>query len=146
MVLKISRGVWFVSVLGALGALLICYAALPEEVFLIQEEVEYISVSRESFFYLALGLITLVNSLVFIVGFLYKKGEDFRTWFNGLVITLNIFFVITLFFINVTNGTERFDYSRIGILIYGSVGLVGLWALAWPMILVFRKFLFKHSV
>jgi hypothetical protein len=146
MALRIVRGVWFISTFAALGILLLIYAALPEEVFLFQQGIDYISVSKETFFYLTLAFLTLLNSLVYVVKALFEKDETFRAWFHGLIITLNIFFVITLFFLNATNGSERFDFTRIGYLIYGSVLLVGLWALSWPVILIVRKFLPKHVV
>lgn len=146
MVLKISRGVWFVSSLGALAALLIVYAALPEEVFLLQEGLEYVSVSREAFFYLALAVITLINALVYVVKSLFEKQENMRAWFHGLIVTVNIFLVVTLFFVNAYNTTERFDFQRIGPLIYASVILVGIWALMWPLMLAIRKILTKSPV
>lgn len=146
MVLKISRGLWFVSILGVLAALLLVYASLPEEVVLMEEGTQYITISREGFFYVVLGFVTIVNSLVFIVSALFKEAEAFRSWFNGLVVCLNLFFIITLFFLNSTNSMERFNFGRIGFLIYGSVILVSLWAIAWPAYLLGRKIFTSRKV
>jgi hypothetical protein len=146
MALKISRGVWLVSILGVLAALLTVYASMPEEVMLLQEGVSYISTTKEILFYVALGMITVANALVFIVSFLYKPHENFRAWFNGLIVIVNIFFVITLFFLNVTNSTERFNYSNIGFLLYGSVALTALWILVLPLGFMIRKFLLKETI
>jgi hypothetical protein len=146
MILRISRGFWLISVLSALAALLFVYAALPEVVFLSKGELSVNSVSREMMFYVSLGFLTLVNAMVFAVAAVYKKQEDLRAWFNGLVVTLNIFFIVALFFINSSNSNEKFDYTRIGFTIYGSVGLFVVWAISWPIILVFRKILAKPGI
>lgn len=146
MVLKILRGVWFVSSLGVLATLLTVYAGLPEQVSLFQQDFKLAAVSRDGFFYLALGVITLINALVYVVRMLFEKDEALRAWFHGLIITLNVFFVITLFFVSAYNTTERFDFGPIGPFIYASVILVAGWALFWPFRIVVRKFLTKQAV
>lgn len=140
MILKISRGVWLISVLGALAALLYVYAALPETVFLSRAELSVNSVSRELFFYSVLAVLTLFNSLVFAVGTIYNQDYALRGWFNGLIVTFNLFIIVALFFVNSSNSNEKFDFSRIGVTIYSSVALMAVWALSWPLILLFRKF------
>ena len=147
MVLKVFRSVWFVSVLTALAALLYVYAGLPEEVIIQEEAGERILLlSREVLFYVVLAFLALVNVLVYIIAKLFKHDESFRAWFHGLIITLNVFFMVALFLINVYNSNERFDYNRIGFVIYGSVGLVVVWAVAWPFYNLFRKFSAKQIV
>lgn len=139
MILKISRGVWLISVLGALAALLYVYAALPETVFLSRAELSVNSISREVFFYSVLAVLTLFNALVFAVGTVYEQDSSLRAWFNGLIVTFNIFIVVALFFVNSSNSNEKFDFSRIGVTIYSSVTLMAVWALSWPLALLFRK-------
>jgi hypothetical protein len=146
MILRISRGFWLISVLAALGALLYVYAGLPEVVFLSKDEFSVNSVSREVMFYVTLGVLTMVNAMVFAVAAVYEKQEGLRAWFNGLMVTLNIFFIVALFFINSSNSNEKFDYTRIGFTIYSSVSLVVVWAISWPIILVFRKILAKPGI
>jgi len=147
MLLKISRGVWFISILGVLASLLFVYAGLQTDTVIItQGEADGISISREVFFYVVLLGITIVNALVFVIGSVFARDEAFRIWFNGLMITLNVFFIVALFFINALNSLEKFDFSRIGFLIYGSVILISLWALSWPVISTFKKFLPKQPV
>jgi hypothetical protein len=146
MVLKISRGVWLVSVLGLLAGMLTVYASLPEDVFLFQQNLSNVTVSRETFFYAVLITVTLTNALVYVVSSVFKKEEDFRSWFYGQMVTLNIFFVVAMFFLNSLNTNERFDFSRIGFLIYGSVILVAGWALSWPVIVLIRKIFTKPIV
>ena len=57
----------------------------------------------------------------------------------GLIITLNIFFIIGMNFISLYNSEEKFDYDRIALIIYGSLGLIILWAVAWPVYVIFKR-------
>lgn len=146
MVLKLSKGLWLVSVLGVLAALLFVYAGLPEDVIVLQEGTDFVYLGREAFFYICLSVITLVNALVFMVGSVYRKDEALRAWFNGMVVILNIFFVLSLFLINAINSNEKFNFDRIGFLIYGSIALIAVWATSWPIFVLIRKFSGKASV
>ena len=128
-----------------LALFLYVYASLPEEV-LIREAANKVFLSREAVFYLFLAAIVLVNGLVFIVSRLFTDRENFLSWFCGLIICFNFFFVIVLNFINLVNSGEKFNYDRIGYVIYGSVGLFVLWAVGWPVYSFFRKFLSKEAV
>jgi hypothetical protein len=107
---------------------------------------DFLYSGREGFFYLALFGTTLVNSLVFLVSALFKKDGALRTWFNVLVSILNIFFVVSLLVINAINSAEKFAFEDIGFMVYGSVGLIALWALAWPVYALIRKFSGKATV
>jgi hypothetical protein len=151
MYLKIFRVVWFVTLVAFMVALLYGYAGLQEMVTLPYyggESSKLVTFSKELFFYFFLGLAAFVNALVFIVRGLLKKKEfePFKTWFHGLVITLHIFFIIAISFVGVANSGERFDYSRIGIIIYSSVILIIIWALAWPLYLAFARIFNKQAV
>ncbi len=139
MMFKLFRAVWFFSLLGLLGALLYVYADLPENVIVRQEGIETVLLERDIFFYIVLGLVTIVNVLVFIVSAFFKQEQSFKAWFSGLIVTLNLFFIVGLFLINAYNSDERFDFSRIGFVIYGSVGLIVIWAISWPFIKFFTN-------
>jgi hypothetical protein len=84
--------------------------------------------------------------MVFVIGKVFERQPEFRTWFYGLIMTLNIFFIVALIYIAQYNSNERFDYERIAFIIYGSVGLIVLWACFWPAYLVFRRLSAKPSV
>jgi hypothetical protein len=145
MILKIFKAVWFLSLMAWLALFLYVYASLPEEV-LIREVENKVFLSREAVFYLFLAGIVLVNGLVFIVSRLFTGRENFLSWFCGLIICFNFFFVIVLNFMNLVNSGEKFNYDRIGYVIYGSVGLFVMWALGWPVYSFFRKFLSKEAI
>jgi hypothetical protein len=44
------------------------------------------------------------------------------------------------------NSAEKFDYNRIGFAIYGSVILVIIWAVSWPLYRIFRGLFTKQAV
>jgi hypothetical protein len=146
MILRIFKAVWFLSLLAWLVIFLYVYASLPERVFILEGEAAF-SISREVLFYSFLGVIALFNVLVFIVSRLFNRGsEDFLSWFYGLIICLNFFFVIVLNFLSLISSSEKFDYSRIGYVIYGSLGLVVGWAISWPFYSLSRKILNKQEL
>ena len=146
MMFKIFRAVWFFSLIGVLGALLYVYADLPENVIVQQQGIESVLISRDTFFYIVLALLTISNALVYAIGSVYKHDLSFKAWFCGLIITLNLFVVVGLFLVNAYNSDERFDFSRIGFVIYGSVGLMALWAISWPVVKIFANKTSNESV
>ena len=146
MVLKLLKAVWFLSMLATLGALLFVYASLPQEV-LVQDDTEArVAISNELFFYLAMVLIAISNALVFVMAKVFKTNEELRAWFFGLIITLNIFFIIGMNFISLYNSEEKYDYDRIAVIIYGSLALIILWAVAWPVYVIFKRSSLKSLI
>ena len=146
MVLKLLKAIWFLSMLVTLGALLFVYASLPQEV-LVQDDTEArVAISNELFFYLAMLLIAVSNALVFVMAKVFKTNEELRAWFFGLIITLNIFFIIGMNFISLYNSEEKYDYDRIAVIIYGSLALIILWAVAWPVYVIFKRSSLKSLI
>lgn len=146
MILKIFRSVWFLSLLGVLATLLLVYASVQETVVVQEEGIRQVILTRDVFFYVALAIMIVVNAMVFLVKKFYLKDEAFRSWFHGLLITFNIFFVVALSLISSFNSGERFDFSRIGFVVYGSVALMVAWAVAWPVAHFYRRFSSKSTV
>ena len=132
--------------LAVMANLLYVYASLPEQVYLGEEGAESLVVGRERFFYIAMVLISLSNVVVYFFSKKLTPQEDFRTWLHGLVITLNIFFIIGLSFTSLYNSSENYDYTRIGFIIYSSVGLVLVWAFSWPVYSLAKKLAAKQVV
>ena len=146
MALKVLKGVWFLSMLAALVALLYVYAGLPQEVIVQEEAGAKVTISNEGFFYMVMFLMAISNGLVYAIGKVYKKNEDLRTWFYGLITTLNIFFIIGMNLISLYNSSEKYDYGRIDFIIYGSVGLIITWVAAWPFYSLYKHFFSKSSI
>jgi len=129
MVLRIFRAVWFLSVLASLVSLLYSYASIQGDVYLMGGAGDFLTTNRDSFLYLGMILLALVNASVFPVRALLKD-ENLQSWFHGLVVTVNIFLIISFSYIHLSSSSEKFDYGRIGFIIYGSVGLMAIWAVA----------------
>lgn len=146
MVLRIFKSFWFLSVLVALGDLLMTYASFPEQVVVREEASKLISLPRDGIFYIAVAIMALANVMVYFVAKMYSRDNAFRIWFYGLIITLNIFFVVALSLLNTFNSGEHFKYNNIDFIIYGSVSLIVLWALAWPFYFLYRKISTKQTV
>jgi hypothetical protein len=146
MSVKIFKAVWFLSMLGVLVNLLYIYAGLPLDVVVSENGGAPTALNKDNFFYMSASLIAVVNTLVFVVGNFYRRDADFRTWFYGLVICLNFFFVVALNFIGLYNSGDAFDYSRIEYLILGSTGLFVVWAVSWPVYSLYRKIYVKEII
>ena len=146
MTLKLFRAIWFLSMLAAFACLLYVYASLPQEVIVAEDGLSTITLGRDPLFYTAMVLIALVNATVYLFSKRIAPDEHFRIWLNGLVISANIFFIIAMSFVSVYNSTEKFDFGRIGFIIYSSVGLVALWLVSWPVYQLLRKYISKEPV
>jgi hypothetical protein len=144
MVLRFFKGIWFISLLVVLASLLWVYAGLPEQV-IVQEDVSgRVEANREFLFYVLTFLIVVVNVLVYV--FKKLKNEEFRAWFHGVVISINVFLVLAMNVIQTYNSGENFNFSDIGFIIYGSLGLIVFWSLSWPVYSLYRKSLAKQPV
>lgn len=146
MILKLFKAVWFLSVLAVLVNLLYVYAYLPEQVVVQDDTGSRILASREFLFYLLTALLLFINVLVYFTRKLFAAEENFRSWFHGLIITINIFFILGLNFVQVYNSGEKFDFSRIAFIMYASLGLMISWAITWPVYTLFRKIFAKQTV
>lgn len=146
MLLKILRIVWFLSVMALFATLLYNYAGWQEELILLEESSGTTFIGREMLFYMLVGVFALINVMVYLVGKMYPAATNFRAWFHGLMITINIFFIISTNFIGLYNSAEKFDYSRIGFIINGSVWLIVCMAVIWPLYLLYQKIFIKQVV
>jgi hypothetical protein len=139
MAVKIFRSVWFFSVLAVLFVLLYQYASWPLEVVIGQGEVNFISLSKDNFFYSAMALLAFVNVTVYMVRNFAKKSEEFQAWFYGFIAVINFFLVIALSFISLFNSNEDFRFGQIGFIVYGSLILVFSWIVGGLLYWVVRK-------
>ncbi len=143
MLLKIFKGVWFFSIVALLIVFFYVYAGLPADVTLWQGGPD-ILVSRNGLFYGSLMVMALINVLVFMIRNLVdKKNEAFTTWFYGLIISVNIFFIASLGLLTVFNGGDRYNYNSMAPVIYGSLILICGWIIGWPLYMLSQKFMTK---
>ena len=146
MILKIVKGIWFFSLLIFLAVFFFNYAGLPESITVFEADAPFV-MSKEGLFYAFLALVAIMNMFVFVISRIFpEKDFEFKTWFYGLIITLNIFFIVGINFIGLYNSSEKFDYPRIGNIIYGSLVLIVIWTVSWPVYALSRKYIFKQTV
>ena len=145
MALKLIRAAWFVSVLLVLANLLYVYASLSESV-VVQQQGGEVSLSREWVFYIATATILLVNIMVYAFKTMFLENEPLRVWSHGLVISINIFLIIALQALNVYNSAEVFNHSLAGMYLTGSLALILLVAISWPVYLLLQKIFFKQAI
>ena len=146
MALKILKVMWLFSLLAMVATFMYVYASLPENV-VVNENPQIITLSKETLFYVVLAVIALSNALVFAVSRIYSyREQDFKAWFYGLIACANLFFIIGLSFISLYNSNEKYDFGRLGVIIYGSVGLLMVWAASWPVYRLIQRFVDKQPV
>lgn len=146
MALKVFKAIWFLSLIIFLCVFLYDYASLPETVTVVESEESTVSLSRDGVFYGILIIAALLNVFVFIINKLFASNRDFRGWFYGLITVLNIFLIIGINFVSLYNSAEKFDFEAIGSIIYGSIILVLIWIISWPVYLLFKKIFSKQVV
>jgi len=107
-------------------------------------------VSRNSFFYISLSVIVIVNGLFITYNYFAKTVrnestsqymDSLRVWSNGLLALVNIFFITALIFLSAFNSLERLDLYNFGLIIYVALGLIFLWTLG-----IIRVLLKKNKI
>ncbi|MFN3840254.1 MAG: hypothetical protein ACK4RF_06060 [Cyclobacteriaceae bacterium] len=146
MILKIFKALWFLSMLAVLANLLYVYAGWPEEVAVYEDQLDIFYISREALFYGTMLALGVINLLVYMFPGALIPNENFRVWVHALVMSLNIFFLISISFVGLYNSSEKFDFGRIGWIIYSSIVLLILTMVSWPLVWIFRKILSKPVV
>jgi hypothetical protein len=126
--------------LATLAILIFNYAGLPETVVVQEKGASVFRISRDAYFYSMTAIIGLVNVMVFPIGKVYATHPAFKSWFYGLVIALNFFFIVSMNFIGLFNSAEKFDYEQIRYIVYFSVSLFIIWTISWPVYLLYRRF------
>jgi hypothetical protein len=129
MAVKIFKAVWFFSVLAVLVALLYQYASHPEQVVVGQGTINFISLTRDQFFYVSIAVIIIINVTVYIVRGRAGKADAFVAWYHGFIAVVNFFLIIALSFIALFNSSEKFNTDDIGKIVFGSMFLLGAWIL-----------------
>lgn len=143
MVFRFIKFGWIISVVAALASLLYVYAALPELVVysLSDAVVAKGAMTREVFFYSALGLLALSNFLLYALSKNVRyKSESInlllKKWQLSFATVLNFFYLIIFNFLQLVNGGESFDFHSFGYLIYIGIALIAGWLLILPILLV----------
>ncbi len=130
--------------LGFLGALLWSYAVFADAItYRIDTLGNALGIAdKNTFFFSALGIFIVVNAVC--AGFIYvlkkiktsEDGEGIRnrslkldliSWTKGFAGVLNVFFIISIFFIGYMNYSENFRVESLGYSIYLGPLLLVIW-------------------
>jgi len=144
MILKVFKVIWFVSLLAMMGVFVYCYASWPQAVSLSEQEGGF-TLDKGLLFYSCLGLAGVFNAMVFTITRL-DFSQQFISWFYGMVIVFHTFFISMFIFITIFNSLEKYNYSQVGPILYGSMVLLLVWIATWPVYLLVRKFLTQPKV
>lgn len=144
---QMIKAAWALSLLAGLGVLLYTYAALPAEVgYELNSSGDITaSVGRETFFYISLAILAVANfSLYTVSRSLRYKRESINNLMSGwqlsLAAVLNFFFIVAWNFLMMVNSGEVIRYGNFGFLIYMALGLIAVWLLALPVLLIRNQF------
>lgn len=134
---KVLKLLWFFSLFAGLAALWWSYASIPFDVYLTQEYL----IGKESFFYISLFVLAGMNFLLYGLGQMGTSTFIERTlgWQYSFGTIVNAFFIVSLLFINMFNSSEPFNYNYFGYLIVVFLGLMVIWLVALPLIILFYK-------
>lgn len=142
---------WSVSVVSALAVLLYVYAGLPQLV-IYNFDSSFLSktVDKEVFFYISLGFLAIVNFISFAISknINYRQEgikELLKKWVLSFALVLNIFYIIIMNMVFLINSQEKFDFDHFGWLVYLSLGLLFVWILALPFLIIRAIARFKKN-
>ncbi len=140
MIGRFIKALWFFSLLACLANLLYVYAGLSQQVLYGAETQGWLS-DKENFFYVALALLTISNFSLYALSKNMKyKNEVLNSllinWQLSFAIVLNLFYVVGLNFIFLFNSGEKFNYDSFGYLVFLALGLILVWLVALPILVV----------
>ncbi|GAA0190334.1 hypothetical protein GCM10009122_51800 [Fulvivirga kasyanovii] len=139
---RLIKAFWFLSLIVGLAVLLYIYAGLPEQVaYQIGEAGGMSYMGREAFFYLSLAALVIANFSLYTVSrslrYRRKSTNTLMTnWQLSLAGVFNFFFIVIWNFISLFNSGENFNYDNFGYMIYVALGLIVIWMIALPVLLI----------
>ena len=117
------------TLLGALATLFFLYADAPQLVVVYKQGDFVYRIPKGMLFYITLGTLVVPHFLIAVIANFMKQlkfGDKSVNWFGSFSIVVNVFFAISLIFIDILNSLENFDFNYFGYLtILGLLILVG---------------------
>lgn len=138
---KFSRPFWLLTFFMTTLIFIYAYANLDDLVTYYQNPYtkEDLTITRETFFFVGLAVITLTNLALYVFSKLIRISTIEKEYFNELgmwFITMagiaNSFFFVALIFLMLFNKTDNFNPSVLGFFLY----LCGFVTIAWMVRLV----------
>lgn len=127
---KVLKVVWIISMVAAVATFFYSYASLQD---LVSFGLEGVIIGKNTFFYISLLLLALFNTTAFIFPRLVN-AEILRAWYYGLVAVFHLFLCSVFILVAILNSDERYDYTSVGPMVYGSFILLMGWILAFPIL------------
>ena len=124
MAVRFFSALGLLSMIIAFLVFLISYASFPEEVLVyvnnLGEPESYLS--KDILFYMLVAFLIVTNATFMGLNNLIRRSElTLETTEAGVHITqifFNLFFASSIYFVNILNSRENFDYSNFGYMIY----------------------------
>lgn len=138
---RIIKFIWIISLFTGLAVLLYTYASLGEVVNYTSDASGAGSVTRESFFYISLGVLVLFNFTFYAISRnMHLPHPPLKqaliNWQLSFAACLNFFFIVTVLFLMLYNSGEMFNYNNFGYLVYVSLASIIGWIIALPVVIL----------
>ena len=140
---RLIKAGWFFSLFITLGVLLYTYASLPG---MVAYEFNNLgdgtsSIERETFFYLGLLVLTVTNFSLYILSKNLRYNSEsahelMMRWQYSFAAVINLFLVVIMIFLYLANSGENFNFDSFGYMIFVSLGLIFIWVLSLPVIIL----------
>ena len=141
---RIIKFIWLISLLTGLAVLLYSYASMGENVLLSNETDGSVRISREFYFYSGLAVLVLFNFGFYALSRnLHMSNKILKealiSWQMSFAAVLNFFYITAALFLMLFNSGERFNYANFGYLIYIALGLIVIWVIALPVVILKKR-------
>jgi len=139
MAVRFFSALGLFSTIVAFLIFLISYASFPEDVLVyvnnLGEPASYLS--KDTMFYLLVAFLIITNAAFIGLKSIIRKNdltlENTEAGVHVSQIFFNLFFASSVYFINILNSRENFDYSNFGYMIYVT-GILLLLAIVFTLI------------
>jgi hypothetical protein len=130
------------SLLGGLATLMFVYADVPQMVIVYKQADLVYRIAKDVLFYVALATMVVPHFIVGQIARMLSKmnfAPQVSNWFALFTVVTNIFFIVSLYFVNILNSLEKFDFNYFGYLTVLGLLLV----LGWIGVMLYL--LFKNT-
>ncbi len=147
--IKLLRSFTTLSIILFLIALLVVYAFLPGTVGILFSDTgkPVMDIGRNTFFYSSLGIFLIIQLIFYLFNqqvlekhYTASENRPFNVWFRGIILLINLFFVLMIVFTGMANNAQDYSYSSVTAIAYVGPVLIFLWIFTLPFFyLQYRK-------
>lgn len=124
MTARLINAITLISVAFAILVFIISYANFPDDVLIYMNSLgePQVYITRDTLFYSLLAIAVIFNGAWMMARkVLLNSNKDFDNTIIGLGISqflFNLFFATSIYFVNILNSRENFNYSNFGLFVY----------------------------